>query len=278
MSLPARIALSLLSRPERHRYGAEPSQVADLHRPRDEGPHPVAVVLHGGYWQAAYGKLITRPLCLDLARRGWAAWNLEYRRLGRGQGGGWPATFDDVAAGIDHLVTLEDPRLDLSDITVIGHSAGGQLALWAGGRPGLPAGAPGAGPALHATRVIALAAVTDLRRGGPAAHQLVGGPPEAEPDRYARANPIQQVPLEVPVLLAHPRDDKTVSVTNARSYARAAQSHGADVTLFEPADIGHSAITNPASDGWKQVAAWLGDRTTADPASVAGASTPRSTG
>lgn len=278
MSLSARIALSLLSRPERHRYGADPSQVADLHRPRDQGPHPVAVVLHGGYWQAAYGKLITRPLCLDLARRGWAAWNLEYRRLGRRQGGGWPATFDDVAAGIDHLAALDDPRLDLSDLTVIGHSAGGQLALWAGGRPDLPAGAPGADPALRATRVIALAAVTDLRRGGPAAHQLVGGPPETVPDRYARANPIEQVPLGVPVLLAHPRDDETVSVTTARAYARAAQSHGADITLIEPAGSAHSAITNPATDGWKQVAAWLQARATAGPASVSGASTPESTG
>ena len=65
-----------------------------------------------------------KAACADLARRGVAAWNVEYRRIGRGQGGGWPATFDDVAAAIDHLAVLEDPRLDLSSVTALGHSAG----------------------------------------------------------------------------------------------------------------------------------------------------------
>jgi acetyl esterase/lipase len=110
--------------------------------PRGDGPFPVAVVLHGGYWQATYGKIVTRPLCLDLVARGWAAWNVEYRRLGDGHGGGWPMTFDDVAAAIDTLAALGDARLDLTDVHAVGHSAGGQLALWAAARPAFPAEAP----------------------------------------------------------------------------------------------------------------------------------------
>ncbi len=268
LSLSIRIALSALRRPERYSYGPEPSQCADLHRPKGDGPHPVAVVIHGGYWQASYGKLITRPLCIDLARRGWAAWNIEYRRIGRGQGGGWPATFADVAAGIDHLAAVGDLTLDLADLTVIGHSAGGQLALWAGSRPDLLDTTPGSKPVLSATRVIALAPVTDLRRAGDTAHALIGGTPEEVPDRYTQSNPIQQAPLGVPVLLSHPRDDRTVSVKGSRAYAQAALASGADVTLLEPAGIDHSDITNPTSDGWKEVAAWLAQRTSARPASV----------
>ncbi|MDP2711345.1 MAG: alpha/beta hydrolase, partial [Solirubrobacteraceae bacterium] len=132
-SLALRIAHAALHRPPRHRYGAHPRQVADLHLPAGPGPHPVVVVLHGGYWRPPYTRLIMRPLCLDLARRGWAAWNVEYRRLGR-DGGGWPQTFDDVAAAIDHLDELRAGPVDLDRVTLLGHSAGGQLALWAGGR------------------------------------------------------------------------------------------------------------------------------------------------
>ena len=91
----------------------------------------MVVVIHGGSWTATYGKSVTKAISADLARRGHAAWNIEYRRLGRGQEGGWPATFDDVGAAIDHLAELADPRLDLDDVSLVGHSAGGQLALWA---------------------------------------------------------------------------------------------------------------------------------------------------
>src|SRR5215212_11926142 len=141
----------LLRIPERHRYGSDHRvQRADLYLPRGDGPHPVVVVLHGGNWRARYGKLVTKPISADLARRGVAAWNVEYRRVGRGQGGGWPATFDDVAAAIDLLPRLSDGRLDLDDVRAVGHSAGGQLALWATSCGGIG-------------RVAALAAPCDLR-------------------------------------------------------------------------------------------------------------------
>ena len=255
MSLPTRIALSALRRPARHRYGAEhPSQGADLHVPSGGGPFPVAVVVHGGSWQARYGKIVCRPICLDLVRRGWAAWNVEYRRLG--QGGGWPATFDDVAAAIDHLAALGDPRLDLGAVHVVGHSAGGQLALWAAARPGLPAGAPGASPRVALRSVVALAPVTNMATAGTTARELLGGGPEAVPDRYVLADPVRRA-LDVPVLVVHPADDATVPALRSREYAAAARARGAEVELVEPPTGGHRAPIDPGSGAWHAAARWL---------------------
>jgi acetyl esterase/lipase len=137
-----RLLLYFLARGRPHRYGPHASQRADLYVPPGPGPHPLTVLIHGGSWQKRYGKIFTRALAGDLLRRGYAVWNIEYRRVGAG--GGWPQTFADVAAAIDQLAELEDQRLDLDRVTLIGHSAGGHLALWAAGRPNLPAGAPGA--------------------------------------------------------------------------------------------------------------------------------------
>jgi acetyl esterase/lipase len=258
VSLPARIALSAFARPARHRYADDhPVQSADLHVPRGDGPFPVAVVLHGGYWQATYGKLTTRPIALDLARRGVAAWNVEYRRLGRGQGGGWPMTFDDVATAVDHLATLADPRLDLGAVSAVGHSAGGQLALWAAARPALPPGAPGAAPRVRLREVAALAPVTDLGRAGAPARTLVGGSPDDVPDRFAQADPIRRAPLGVPVLLVHPVDDVTVSVRQSRAYAAAVRAGGGDVTLVEPPAGGHRGVIDPGDPAWHAAADWL---------------------
>jgi dipeptidyl aminopeptidase/acylaminoacyl peptidase len=128
-----RLVLDFLTRGHGHRYGPHRSQRADLHLPLGAGPHPVMVVIHGGSWQRRYGKLVMRGLVGDLLRRGWAAWNIEYRRVG--DGGGWPHTFADVAAAIDHLASL-DASIDLDSVSVLGHSAGGHLALWAAGRGG----------------------------------------------------------------------------------------------------------------------------------------------
>jgi acetyl esterase/lipase len=262
MSLPLRVALSALTRPTRVRFGRDPSQVADLHLPRGRGRHPVAVVLHGGYWQTRFGKIVCRPLARDLACRGWAVWNLEYRRLGagRGGGGGWPMTFDDVAAGIDALAGLDDPRLDLGEVVVVGHSAGGQLALWAAARGLLPPGAVGGAPHVVPQRVVALAPVTDLRRAGVHARVLLGGTPEEHPDRWQQADPLAAAPLPQPVLLVHPTDDRTVPVQRSREYAGHARRAGGDVELVELPGEGHRDVIDPSSSSWQAAAQWLGMR------------------
>jgi len=205
------------------------------------------VVIHGGFWRAKYGKRVSRAIAADLARRGRAAWNIEYRRIGRGQGGGWPATFDDVAAAIDLLAQRADPRLDLHDVSAIGHSAGGQLALWAATRRN---------GALTLRRVVAQAAPCDLRAAG-AAHELLGGTPDEMPDRYAQANPMELVPIGVPVLLVHGEEDETVPVRRSREFAEAARAAGDDVTLIEPLPGGHRTHIDPRTAAWRAAADWL---------------------
>jgi len=263
LGLP-RIAADALRGGAKHRYAGHRWGFCELHVPRGAGPYPVAVVLHGGSWRAGYDRRVMRPVCRDLVRRGWAAWNVEYRRVGGGQGGGWPATFEDVASAIDALAGA-DPRLDLGRVVLLGHSAGGHLALWAAGRPQLPAGAPGAAPALLPRAVVAQAPVADLERTralvepGGVVNALLGGTPEEQPARYALANPARQVPLGIPALLVHGPHDRTVSVGQSRDYARAAREAGAVIELVEPADATHRDQVDPRSIAWAVVTARLDD-------------------
>jgi acetyl esterase/lipase len=256
-----RLILDFLTRGKTYRYGADRSQRADLYLPRGAGPHPVMVLVHGGSWQQRYGRIVMRGLAGDLIRRGWAVWNIEYRRLGGG--GGWPATFEDVAAAVDRLTELDAP-LDLERVSVIGHSAGGQLALWAAGREQLPAGVPGAQPRVRFKRAISQAGVVDLAGGyrawrGGAVRALMGGSPEDLPERYAVGDPIALVPLSMPVLLVHGVQDVTVTVRLSREYARRSRAAGGQVELIEiegPAG-GHRAHIDPRGSAWAAVATWL---------------------
>jgi len=254
----------LLTRGRTYSYGPDRSQRADLHLPGGPGPHPVMLLIHGGSWRKRYGRMIMRGLAGDLVGRGWAVWNIEYRRTGAG--GGWPATFEDVAAAIDHLAGLDAP-LDLSRVSLLGHSAGGHLALWAASRERLPAGAPGAiegQPRVRVQRVISQAGVCDLAgafrdwRGGPAM-ALMGGSPEVLPDRYAAGDPLALVPAGMPVLLVHGVLDETVSVRLSRRYARAAIAAGGSVELLEiDGEPGrHRAHIDPRGAAWATVTRWL---------------------
>jgi alpha-beta hydrolase superfamily lysophospholipase len=134
----------------------------------------------------------------------------------------------------------------------VGHSAGGQLALWAAARPDLPAGAPGAEVRMRLREVVALTPVTDLARAGASARMLMGGSPEEVPERFAQADPIRRAPLGVPVLLVHPVDDATVSVRQSRAYAAAARA--GDVTLVEPPTGGHRGVIDPGQPAWHAAA------------------------
>ncbi|HEX3911440.1 MAG TPA: hypothetical protein VHW67_12160 [Solirubrobacteraceae bacterium] len=254
----------LFTRGRTYRYGSDRSQRGDLHLPAGEGPHPVIVLIHGGSWHRRYGRAVMRAIAAALVMRGRAVWNIEYRRIG--DGGGWPETFADVAAAIDHLDGLH-PALDLNRVDVLGHSAGGQLALWAAGRGGLPPGAPGAyaGRArVPLRRAISLAGVCDLTGAyalwhGGAVRALMGGSPERMPERYEAADPLRSVPLALPVLLVHGVLDVTVSVELSRNYARAASAAGGEVELVEiEGEAGaHRAFIDPRGAGWASVVAWL---------------------
>jgi acetyl esterase/lipase len=228
------------------RYGPHPSQVAELFRPDGAGPSPVAVVVHGGFWREAYDRRLMDDLCRDLAGRGWAAWNVEYRRLGGG--GGWPATFDDVASAIDALAGLEG--LDRSRVVSIGHSAGGPLALWAAARTDAR---------VRVTHAVSQAGVVDLAEAARlglsngVADELVGGRRE----RFAEASPLELLPLGLPQLLVHGEEDAVVPVSIARGYAAAARAAGDAVDLVTLTGVRHFEHLDPASSAWEAVVDWL---------------------
>jgi acetyl esterase/lipase len=241
-------------------YGPAPQQVAELRLPKGPGPHPVVILVHGGCWQAPWGFDHLRSLAAALTAEGYATWSLEYRRLGD-PGGGWPGTLEDVARGGDHLreVSREHP-LDLPRVVALGHSAGGQLALWLAARSRLPQGSPlrSAKP-LRIRGVVSLAGITDLRAGaagdvcGDAIPQLLGDPPRDHPERLAQASPIELVPLGVPVRLVFGARDPIVPIGQARSYEAAAQKAGDTVALEIVEGAGHYELVNPSSTAWPAV-------------------------
>jgi len=242
-----------------HHYGSDPSQLGELFLPRGHGPHPVVVVVHGGYWRARYDRSLMTELCLDLAGRGLAAWNLEYRRVG--SSGGWPETFEDVAAGVDALVDLDAP-LDLDRVAAVGHSAGGHLAFWAAARPTLRDGAPGAHPRVCVRAAVSQAGVLDLDLSAqlsPSAEptRALLGTHDEHPDRYELASPRKRVPLGIPQLVLHGDHDDTVSIRIATSYAEAARAAGDRCELVVLNGIGHFEHIDAGSSAWHVARDWL---------------------
>lgn len=215
-----------------------------------------------------------RGLAADLVRRGWAVWNVEYRAVGdagRG-GGGWPATFADVAAGVD-LLAQAGEAVDLARVVAVGHSAGGQLALWVAGPRRL---GPGGSPQVRFRCVVAQAGVAAMAEahGGDrdgAVHAVIGGGPAEVPERYEAVDPVRQVPLGVPILLVHGAQDTTVPVCRSRTFAAAARAAGDDVELVELSgrDGNHRRHLDPGGEAWAVAVAWLGRKTTVGPVASA---------
>ena len=269
----------------RHSYGPDPSQYAELYVPARRRYAAVVVLIHGGYWRAAYGAELARPLAADLAGRGWICWNVEYRRAGNG--GGWPETFDDVASGVDHLaITAQRLGLAADHVVGLGHSAGGQLAVWAAGRGRLPAGIPGlrvsgAAPRVQFDAVLSQSGVLDLGRAhelglsGGAVENLLGSPRDAaaavgvsqglggeatgaEPngpdgsDPYRLADPIRNLPLPVPVYAFHAEQDADVPRELSERYVATAQAAGGEAELIiVPGD--HFDLIDPASEAFARI-------------------------
>lgn len=240
------------------RYGEGEDHVADLRLPDGDGPHPVAVVIHGGFWKDAWKRDLMDLAAVDLTRRGWATWNIEYRRVGTG--GGWPGTFEDVAAAVDVLASFATGhRLDLERVVTIGHSAGGQLAVWAAARHRLPSHAPGSSPRVVPTEAISLAGVLDLGSGhslglgnGAVEAMMRRGP---DSDRYAAADPAALVPIGIPMTVLHGSEDDVVPPAIAEGFARSARAAGDAVDLEIVPGAGHFDLIEPHSEAWSAVAA-----------------------
>ncbi len=245
---------------ERIAYGAALQQFGELRLPvraaGDTRKVPVAVLVHGGCWQAAYDYRYLNPLAAALAADGIASWTIEYRRLGDA-GGGWPNTLLDVARATDHLrVIAKTHPIDTARVVSVGHSAGGQLALWLAARHKLPRHS-----ALHAPRplrlrgVVGLAAITDLawyRVGKPescnsAVDALLEGAPEQQRQRYAQASPRALLPLGVPQWFVQGGKDPIVSLESVADYVNAAALTPDEVTMSDDAELGHFDVAVPGN-------------------------------
>ena len=245
-------------------YGALPLQFGEIRLPA-AGPSrvPLVVLLHGGCWQSAYDLAHTAPAATALTREGWAVWTPEYRRLGD-DGGGWPGTFDDIASAVDFVRELSTryPVIDTTRVVLMGHSAGGQLALWAASRKAGDATALVARAPLHIHGVVALAAISDLATYGAqgggcnsAVTPLLGGTPATVPARYATVSPTEHPPLGVTVRLVHGTDDPIVPIEQSRAFTRLFNSLGGLAVLGEVPGAGHFDVIAPQAEAWSAVLA-----------------------
>jgi acetyl esterase/lipase len=260
--------------PADHRihYGAGEAQFGDLFLPpiRLGRSWPVVVFIHGGWWKAQYGLEYGGYLGEALKREDVAVWSIEYRRVGNG--GGYPATFQDVAAAFDHLKVLgQSYPLDLNRVIVAGHSAGGHLAFWLAGRPHVAEDSPlfRPQPVVPVYGVVALAGAVDLRLTIDLAGWMtfahdkqevvnfMGGLPDEVPERYLSGNPGDLLPFGVPQWLVQGTEDDQIPPTLPERWADRGHRMGERVTLEMIPGADHLDIFDPASRYWPRVKAVL---------------------
>jgi acetyl esterase/lipase len=248
--------------PERITYGSAPSQFGELWLPRTAGVAPVVVLVHGGCWQESKGLDLMNPLAADLRDHGVAVWNIEYRRLGEA-GAGYPGTFSDVGQAVDALRGLAARYpIDAGRAVVVGHSAGGDLALWAAARRRLPAGsALKTADPLPFSFAVTLAGIDDLAAyhdrgpacGSAATIDTLIDAKRRGPAAYGDTSPRALLPLGVAQLIVAGDRDGIVPAGFARDYVAAAKASGDHADFRELAGADHFAQIDPAFAGWATV-------------------------
>jgi acetyl esterase/lipase len=249
-------------------YGDGPLHFGYLWLPSDAAgtdARTTIVFFHGGCWESEYSLEHAGYAADALAREGYVVWVPEYRRIGDG-GGGWPGTFEDVAAAVDFIGVLSasESRIDATRVILSGHSAGGQLALWAASRWGhsKPSGV-GAGVApLAPIGVVSLAGITDLAAYSAgtgdcnaSVTRLLGGTPAAQPDRYHAVSPIELLPIGVALALVHGELDPIVPISSAIGFAARAKAVGDPASVITITGAGHFELIAPQSFAWPTVVA-----------------------
>jgi len=243
-------------------YGRDPSQFAELRFPKGKGPFPLLFVVHGGFWRSVYDLSHIGHLCAAFTSKGIITCNLEYRRIGN-PGGGWPGTFHDISLATRNILQnlSKDSRFDRGPTAIIGHSAGGHLALWLVGSHRISKGSPLHGDLGQAVRsAVSLAGVSDLRLawkqklGHGIVTRLMAGTPGEHPDRYKAGSPIELLPTGARQVLVHGTDDDTVPVSQSEAYIEKAEKLGDQPILVRLEGIGHYELIDPESEAWPTVA------------------------
>jgi dipeptidyl aminopeptidase/acylaminoacyl peptidase len=243
------------------RYGDDPNQFAEIRFPKYKGPFPLLFVVHGGFWQSVYDLSHIGHLCAAFTSRGIITCNIEYRRIGN-SGGGWPGTFQDISLGTRNILQdlSNDSRFDQTRTAIVGHSAGGHLALWLVGSHRISKSSP-----LHndqkqeIRRAISLAGVSDLRSawtkklGHGTVTRLMGGSPDEHPDRYDVGSPIELLPTGARHVLVHGTADDTVPLSQSEAFVERADKLGDQSTLINLDGIGHYELIDPKSETWPEV-------------------------
>ncbi|GAA3964922.1 alpha/beta hydrolase [Gordonia caeni] len=232
----------------------------DLFMPKGDHPDgsvPMVILVHGGSWQSQIGADTFVTFARRLAERGLAVYNVEYRRLG--SGGGYPQTFADVAAAIDYAPEIgrANPAINMDDAVVVGHSAGGQLAMWAGTRHKLDDDEVGAKPKYRPTSVVSLAGPLDMRTavrmGDDRIVKALGGEPDEVPERYSSVDPIQNIDPQMPTIAMAGGDDHVVPPVVSRNYVEQAKKDGGDARFILLPDTTHVSIVDPAAPTFTRV-------------------------
>lgn len=228
-------------------YGPDPNQFAELRLPKSKPPFPVVMNIHGGYWHAKYDLAHAGHLCAALTAKGLATLNIEYRRVGN-PGGAWPGTFEDIVRAYRHIPQIAKRyNLDPSRAVIVGHSAGGQLALC------LAAHEP------TVKRVVSLAGVVDLKQAweqhlsNDAVVEFLGGTPSQVADHYREADPMELHIRQATQWLIHGLEDTVVPASFSLNYAQQKKQAGEDVHLLEIAQAGHFDLIDPRSRAWPKV-------------------------
>lgn len=253
---------------KRFYYGKEKMQFADLRLPTGSGPFPVVILIHGGCWLSKADQLsinlkLMSPLATSLTKEGIATWNVEYRSVDQ-QGGGWPGTYEDVSNAIHYLPLIAYRyHLNLKKIIVLGHSTGGQLALWSVAQAKLPKSSIlYSKENLSFSGVISLAGPGSLTAfyplqgcvcGQKVITQMMHGSPFEKPALYRQASPIELLPLGVKQILITGTEDFSVPPILGQEYVAAAKKAGDKAQFIEIKGGGHFELIDPNSNAWPVV-------------------------